>query len=103
MAVSRFEVRKQLVLEEANAIGTSYLRTKLIQEPDRNYIAHRLRDYVDLRLQYSGNDVSTLRNANVLKNAREETQRLQTIFGFEQYRSLKRIQVPLQLGCYCNR
>ena len=27
MAVSRFELRKQLVLQEANAIGTAYLRT----------------------------------------------------------------------------
>ena len=52
MAVSRFEVRKQLVLEESNAIGTSWLRTKLLPEPDGREIAHLLRQYVDLRLQY---------------------------------------------------
>ena len=30
MAVSRFEIRKQLVLEEADAIGTSSLRAELL-------------------------------------------------------------------------
>ena len=33
MAVSRFETRKQLVLEEADAIGTSSLRAQLLPDP----------------------------------------------------------------------
>ena len=33
MAVSRFEIRKQLVLEEADAIGTSALRAQLVPAP----------------------------------------------------------------------
>jgi hypothetical protein len=33
MAVSRFETRKQLVLEEADAIGTSSLRAQLLPAP----------------------------------------------------------------------
>lgn len=79
MAVSRFELRTQLVLDEANAIGTSYLRTQLIPEPDRSYIAGRLREYVELRLRYSraGDDVSTLKNPTAVRNAREEAHRLQ--------------------------
>ena len=51
MAVARFEVRKQLVLEEANAIGTSYLRTRLLPAPESTEIAGLLREYVALRLQ----------------------------------------------------
>ena len=82
MAVSRYEMRKQLVLEEANAIGTSYLRTTLLPEPDRSYIAGRLRHYLDLRLQYSraGDDVSTLKNVNAVRAAREQIARLQNDF-----------------------
>jgi hypothetical protein len=82
MAVSRFELRKQLVLDEANAIGTSYLRTQLIPEPDRSYIADRLREYVGQRLRDSraGNDVSILKNSTAIRNAREETHRLQNDF-----------------------
>ena len=30
MAASRFDTRKQLVLDEANAIGTTYLRTAML-------------------------------------------------------------------------
>lgn len=45
MAVPRFEVRKQLVLDEANAIGTSHLRTRLLPEPEGSAIRNLLRDY----------------------------------------------------------
>lgn len=53
MAVTRFAARKQLVVEESNAIGTSYLRAQLIPSPGGTEISNRLRDYVDVRLQYS--------------------------------------------------
>jgi hypothetical protein len=56
MAVARYEARKQLVLEEANAIGTSYLRTQLIPAPDGPEIANLLSDYVNLRIQYARPD-----------------------------------------------
>jgi hypothetical protein len=51
MAASRFEVRRGLVLDEANAIGTTYLRAALLPEPHRTEIRTLLRDYVDARLE----------------------------------------------------
>jgi hypothetical protein len=51
MAASRFEIRRALVLDEANAIGTTYLRAALLPEPHRTEIRTLLRDYVDLRLE----------------------------------------------------
>ena len=65
MAVSRYEARKQLVLEEANAIGTSFLRTQLLPEPEGTEIARLLRQYVDLRIQYvsAGEDLGSLERA----------------------------------------
>jgi hypothetical protein len=50
MAASRFEIRRELVLDEANAIGTTYLRAALVPEPHRTEIRTLLRDYVDFRL-----------------------------------------------------
>jgi len=50
MAASRFETRRELVLDEANAIGTAYLRAALVPEPQRTEIRTLLRDYVDIRL-----------------------------------------------------
>ena len=50
MAASRFDTRKQLVLDEANAIGTTYLRAAMLQER-RDEIRALLRSYVDARLE----------------------------------------------------
>jgi hypothetical protein len=50
MAASRFDTRKQLVLDEANAIGTTYLRTAMLPE-GRDEIRTLLRSYVDARLE----------------------------------------------------
>jgi Protein of unknown function (DUF4239) len=50
MAASRFDTRRQLVLDEANAIGTTYLRTAMLPE-SRDEIRALLRSYVDARLE----------------------------------------------------
>ena len=50
MAASQYERRKQMVLEEANAIGTAYLRADLIDEPYTNELKQLLREYVNTRL-----------------------------------------------------
>ena len=50
MAASRFDTRKQLVLDEANAIGTTYLRAAMLPE-SRDEIRALLRSYVDARLE----------------------------------------------------
>jgi hypothetical protein len=52
MSLDRFEQRKQLVLQESNAIGTTYLRARLLPEPDRSAVAGLLRSYVDVRLDF---------------------------------------------------
>lgn len=50
MAASRYETRRQAVVDEANAIGTTYLRTRLLPPPQRDESARLLREYVDVRL-----------------------------------------------------
>jgi hypothetical protein len=52
MAMSRFDARKQLVLDEANAIGTTFLRAQLLPEPQRREISDLLRRYVNVRLDF---------------------------------------------------
>jgi len=49
-AAERYDSRRQLVLDEANAIGTTYLRAGMLPER-RDEIRNLLRDYVDSRLQ----------------------------------------------------
>jgi len=50
MAGSRFDARKQLVLQEANSIGTTYLRADMLPEPQRSDAQDLLREYATLRV-----------------------------------------------------
>jgi hypothetical protein len=52
MAVSRYDIRKSLVLKEANAIGTTYLRTDFLPAEQRLEARRLLRAYVDSRLEF---------------------------------------------------
>jgi hypothetical protein len=49
MASSRQDTRKSLVLEEANAVETTYLRAGLLPEPYRTEVQGLLREYVEIR------------------------------------------------------
>jgi hypothetical protein len=48
MAVSRYETRRTLVVQEANAIGTTYLRAQLLAEPARTASLDLLAEYADI-------------------------------------------------------
>jgi len=50
MATDRFDVRRTLVLSEANAIGTTYLRAGYLPEPDTTEVRALLREYIPLRI-----------------------------------------------------
>lgn len=49
MAASRYDNRKQFVLQEANAIGTTYLRADFISDQMRDETRRLLREYTALR------------------------------------------------------
>ena len=50
MASDRFDSRRQLVLEEANAIGTVYLRAGYLSQPASDQTRELLREYAPLRV-----------------------------------------------------
>ena len=52
MAVQRFDARKALVLEEANAIGTAYLRSKMLPAPQAAESAKLYRELAGARLDF---------------------------------------------------
>lgn len=52
LAAGRFDLRRELVLKEANAIGTTYLRASLLPEAHVQPVEDLLRRYVDVRLEY---------------------------------------------------
>lgn len=50
MALDRYEERRHLVVQEANAIGTAYLRSQLLDEPHRARLSQLLVRYTDNRI-----------------------------------------------------
>jgi len=62
MAVGRYDQRKNLEEEEANAIGTEYLRAALLPEADAAPVRARLREYLVRRIEwYTTTDEQKLR------------------------------------------
>jgi hypothetical protein len=51
-AASRFDDRRMLIIEEANAIGTAFLRLDLFPPASRSTLQDEFRRYVDLRLAF---------------------------------------------------
>jgi len=49
-ALDQFQKRRGLVVEDANAIGTAYLRAAYLDEPFRSEVRELLVEYTDLRL-----------------------------------------------------
>lgn len=70
MAASMYDIRKQNVLLEANAIGTAYMRADLLETQSGNEVKGLLREYVDIRLRAaSGEDLegALLRSVEIQK------------------------------------
>lgn len=60
MSNSRFDTRRQLVIEEANAIGTAILRTDIYPDSMRQLLRVNLKEYVEKRIGFyqAGMDVT---------------------------------------------
>ncbi|HEX7981074.1 MAG TPA: hypothetical protein VF461_20875 [Gemmatimonadaceae bacterium] len=71
IAVNRHEQRRLVVVDEANAIETEYLRTQMIPEPYRTRLADMLRTYADARLALAaaGEDRAAVTRAYALADS----------------------------------
>jgi hypothetical protein len=50
IGASRFEMRRQIMLDETNAIGTTYLRAAMLPTAERDDVRRLLKEYVDVRI-----------------------------------------------------
>ena len=73
MAVSRYDQRKNYEEEEANAIGTEYVRAALLPAADRARVQQLLTQYLDQRLLFY-----TIRDPDQLERVDTETAKLQS-------------------------
>ena len=56
MVLNRYESRRELVIDEANAIGTAYLRSQLLDEPHRSRLSNLLIEYTANRIRLASAD-----------------------------------------------
>jgi hypothetical protein len=79
LALDRYDARRELVVEEANAIGAAEMRVRLLDAPGGPALAGLLREYADTRLRY-GEAIAArkppLRAASQALRARIETDTL---------------------------
>ncbi len=54
MAINRWDTRHQIIIQEANAIGTFSLRAGLLEEPLRDQLRDGLRTYTEARIALGG-------------------------------------------------
>jgi len=73
-ALGRFDVRRNQAVEEANAIGTAYLRIDLVPAAAQPKLRETFRDYVDAR-------IATYRKLPDIAAARAELARSQLLQG----------------------
>lgn len=71
---SRYEERKHIALEEANAIGTAYLRADLLPETARAEIRQSLYEYVTLRIE-----LTRIESMQHIEQSIEKSEALQSI------------------------
>jgi len=53
LTLPRFDARRQLIVDESNAIGTAALRAQLLPGPARSTTLDLLRSYTDARVEFS--------------------------------------------------
>lgn len=52
-SASRLDARRQLIIQEANAIGAAYTRVDLLPQEEQPELRRLFREYIDVRLQIS--------------------------------------------------
>lgn len=72
IALQRFDSRSEAVVDEANAIGTAYLRAQLLPTSVRDPALQALRAYLDLRVQTGAIDLANDKARNPLLREAEE-------------------------------
>ncbi|HEY5803870.1 MAG TPA: hypothetical protein VIT90_09290 [Lysobacter sp.] len=87
IALARYESRRELVVSEANALGTTWLRMQLLDGSDRDRMETLLRRYVDNRIAF-GN----AKTANEEVRQYKATEALQT----ELWNSLMAVVTPFR-------
>ena len=97
IAIQRFDSRSDAVVDEANAIGTTYLRTELLPISMRSDIQQSIHDYVDLRVLASATPLNQVVEQSVL---RLKATHIQTILWRQAMAAVEKDPRPVTSGLF---
>jgi len=89
-AADRMSVRRDLVTDEANAIGTAWLRLDLLDGADSDAMRPRFREYVEARLRLA----EDFRSSDSLSPSERTSQQLQAQIWRESVSAVQRLPNP---------
>jgi hypothetical protein len=81
LAVGRYEARRAAVVDEANAIGTTYLRAQTLAEPVRTESLRSLRRFAEISVELSGTVPGSPAQQEAIAASAEVEQRLWELAG----------------------
>jgi hypothetical protein len=96
MAVSRYETRKQLLVDETNAIGSVYSLSRMLPEPYRSEVAKLINKYVECRLH----DYSMVLDEEAVAAANLNCVRLQNQLWSQAVAAAAKDPVPVPTGMF---
>jgi len=91
MALPRYDQRRQLVVDEAGAIATASLRTRLLSEPVRTETQQLLRQYAQARFEFGQAGL----NQELFQNAQQQGKELQTQLWQEATAAAEQTPTPI--------
>jgi len=81
LAVGRYESRRAAVVEDANAIGTTYLRAQTLAEPIRTQSLRRLVRYTDASIRLSSSVPTTAESRKAIADGEKLQRELWSLAG----------------------
>jgi hypothetical protein len=93
LVANRFDARRMGVLEEANAVGTAYLRTSFLPESEAGESARLLREYVATRIE-------AVRTPSNLEQSIARSEALHMSLWHEANRATSRRPNSIAIGLY---
>jgi hypothetical protein len=97
MALQRFDARSEAVLQEANAIGTAYLRTRLLPGDTSSAADALFREYIELRIEMGRIDLT---HPNALHAADSKAKQIQQDLWSQGVRAAELDPSPTRTGLF---
>jgi len=97
MSLSRFDLRKQMVVKESNAIGTAALRSQLLPENQRLKMVELFKEYIKVEFSITSRANISLKENTELNN---DAKRIQNLMWLEAFNATENNPLSVPAGLF---